>query len=237
MEPFDHSPENDVQRQQWVSRPGESPDQNQAKPQNRPFSSENTEIWMRWEYTPHEWALFERIDWRPVNLRFWLLASLSLLLTPDIGVLIWSSDSGQYSLLALSIVLIIAWTLVITVFTFYIYIYDEARKRHRSRQRQEKAHTVTFDRQGLWEAGAYFPLNDRPFYLEKAHMTYAPPVLHFSRIRYVGGRTTPKPNTLHIPVPDGHEQEAAELLQRFYTEVIQTQEKTQQRLTDRPEPD
>ncbi len=121
MRPFEHLPENEVQKQRQASLPSELPaQQEQEQEQERPCEgsplSKNTDVWMRWEYRPEEWALFERVDWRPINLRFWLLTCLSLLFLPIIGMLIWSSSSGKYPLLALSIVLLIAWTPILMMF-------------------------------------------------------------------------------------------------------------------------
>lgn len=239
MQSFEHLPENERQKGHQNSSPGESSvqlDQSQAELHNRSLSSETTEAWMRWEYSPEEWALFERIDWQPVNLAFWLLASLSLLLCSDVGIVIWSSLAGNYPVFALSILLIWVWTLVIVVFTSSVYNYNEARKRHRMRQRQGQSQKVTFDSKGLWEAGAYFPLNDYPFVLKRVSMTSKPPALHFRRTRSSGGKTRPRSATFHIPVPGGHEQEAADLVQRFHSEVIQAREQVWQRLMNRPEP-
>jgi hypothetical protein len=240
MRPFDHLPENETQKERQASHPGmypAQPDQNQERPRDSALSSENTRTWMRWEYSPEEWALFERVDWRPVNLRFWLLACLSLLFLPDIGLLILSSTSGTYPLMALSIVLIFVWIPILILFAISIDIYGEARKRHRIRQQEKHAYKVTFDSKGVWEAGVYFPLNDLLFSLDKVSMTSKPPVIHFSQTRYSGKRTTPHSYPLHIPVPGGHEQEAADLVQRFRTEVIQAREQAWQLQTNPPEPD
>jgi hypothetical protein len=240
MRPFDYLPENDMLQQSQVSYPGESPaqpDQKQERLHDKSSSSQHTEVWMRWEYSPEEWALFERVDWRPANLRFWLLASLSLLFLPDIGMLIWSSSSGTYPLLFLSIVLLLAWTPILILFAISIDTYADARKRHRIRQQEKPAQNVTFDHKGLWEAGAYIPINDLLFSLERVSMTSEPPTIHFSRTCYAGRRTTPHSYPLHIPVPGGHEQEAANLVERFRIEVIQAREQAWQRLENPPEPD
>ena len=192
---------------------------------------------MRWEYSPEEWTLFERVDWRPVNLTFWVLASLNLLLLAGIGLAFWYMISSKDPNPVPFIVLIWMWIPVLIFFLISTDRYGEARKRHRIRQREGHSHKVTFNSKGLWEAGAYISLNDYPFVLNRVHINSEPPVLHFYQTRSRGRKTTSYSNKISVLVPNGHEQEAADLVQRFQTEVIQAREQAWQRLTNPPEPD
>jgi hypothetical protein len=200
--------------------------------------AQSNQAWAHWEYSTEEWALFDKVDWRPRRRTFWLLVmgSIVFLLATLLSVLTQSTISPEQTT-----TFIFATVLTIPLSMFglgfgifsvvYLAPYLEARKRHKARQNQVQPRRVTISRKGMWEAGTYFPLDDDDFrvYLKAVKMTSEPLVLHF---RCALGRSSittssdgtsapasPQSTTLRVLVPRGHEAEAAQLLQRFRTEV------------------
>src|SRR5579863_3381044 len=91
------------------------------------------QAWVHWEYSPEEWAAFDRVDWRTVWLRYWLLnlspldgfvilAVLCVVLFPAnaLGIVAGTIGFGITLLLPLLIVL----------FAVRRHSYLEAKKRH-----------------------------------------------------------------------------------------------------------
>ena len=123
---------------------------------------------------------------------------------------------------------------LLTLLAFWRFIFvSETRRRHLARQNPTQPHRVTFSRRGVWEAGTYFPLNEdiEGIYLEEVEMTSEPPVLRFRLTKTFSEYSDdnrPWTERLHVLVPRGHEDEAAQLMQRFRTEVIEARKQAQQ---------
>jgi hypothetical protein len=201
-------------------------------------TSRGGEAWVHWEYSPEEWALFDRIDWRPRRRAcFWV--SISLLFLPGLGFFFYALGGP---LAAVITVVIVAPGLL---FCFWrIVLLGEARKRHLARQKSAQPHRITISQQGVWVAGAYFPLNDGDRYadLEEVKITSEPPVLYFRLTKSSNevnsdGTYTSWTERLRVLVPRGHEEEAAQLTQRFRTKVIEPRKLAHEPVMNPPEPD
>ena len=197
--------------------------------------------WVHWEYSPEEWVLFEKVDWMPIRLRFWgvtvgCAASVVAAILPWFFFSLRGGDESQFLIVYLSALL--GWCVFLPLVIMHFFSYINARKRHKARQQEPR--TVTFSREGVWEAGTFFPLNKfLTANLKKVTLTFDPPVLHFRLRIWPSGknwRSSPTSSALHVPVPRGREEEAGFLLERFQTEVIQARVQLEQRLNNPPEP-
>lgn len=170
------------------------------------------QAWAHWDYSPEEWAVFDRVDWQNVRLRYWL---------PNLALLLCISIPGTVFFNVLTPGFIVFGLIVVAVvFLVRAYAYGQARLRHRARQNQSQPQRVTFSRDGVWEAGTYFPFMS----LQSVRMTSQPAVLHLRRKHHVystQGNGTNQYDTLHVPVPRGHEEEAARLMERFHAMIIE----------------
>jgi hypothetical protein len=185
----------------------------------------NQEAWAHWEYSPNEWAHFDRVDWVPVRNRSWLTLTLIAVLWIGIVAVLWTrfALSAPGPLLFVNgLLLSLSLGPIIVAFTST----REAKKRHQARRQPGQPRRVTFSREGIWESGTYLTF----WRLLKVKMTANPPVLHF---------TLAKPNgrsydtqKIHVLVPRNYEAEAQRLLQRFDDEVINARNKA----LNRPEP-
>lgn len=190
-----------------------------------------SQTWAHWEYGPEEWALFDLIDWVPVRNK----SRLALIMGPIlylgiIGVLmavVWavsqSIDEILFIVPAPAIILLMVLMFVMISAGASI---KGAKKRYQARQNQAEPHRVTFSHGGIWEAGTYFSFDCGGLELESVKMTAHPAVLHFKLLKYnFDGSWTGTAENIHILVPRGHEQEAEQLRQRYYAEVIKTRNK------------
>lgn len=187
----------------------------------------SNEAWAHWDYTPEEWARFDAIDWKPRRRACFCV--LMGLISISGGLILYASAGFVAGLLTF---VILALTMF---FFFWISRYTGAALRHKARQQAAQPYTVTIANQGIWEAGTYFSLEN----LAKVTLTTQPPVLHFrSNMIYTetDASDTPASYRIAILVPHGHEEEAAQLLQRFQTEVIEAQEQAWKRWRNPPEP-
>jgi len=187
------------------------------------------QAWVHWEYSPEEWARFDQIDWRPRRRAcFWVLMGL---LPFGLGLFLFAvSGSAVAGVLACAIVALT------NLFLFWISHGTEAAQRHNARQKSAQPHRVTISKQGMWESGAYFPLEN----LARVKMTSRPPVLHFHSFTVYTDTATADTAASYrrrVLVPSGHEEEAERLVQRFRTEVIEAREQAWQRMMNPPEPD
>lgn len=179
------------------------------------WSNDSNQAWVHWEYTPEEWALFDRVDWRSAQLRYWLpnvIVPVALFL---LSALLFQAGVFQVGVLgAVSFILIVVMGVL---FMVRVYDYGEARKRHKARRHQTQLR-VTLARKGVWEAGTFFELSG----LRTVRLTSQPTVLCF-RCRHKTydrtNNTTYNYSTVNVPVPHGRENEAAQLVERF-NEVI-----------------
>lgn len=114
--------------------------------------------------------------------------------------------------------------IVVPVFIVRAYSYQEAKKRHKARQKRDHPQRVTFSKEGVWEAGVYFPLTEMFLTLKDVHMTSQPTVLHFRRKRLIHNNYMR--DTLRVLVPRDYEEEAVQLMERFCTEVIEAKKPT-----------
>jgi len=179
---------------------------------------------VHWEYSPEEWALFDRIDWKlGRRIFFWLLCFGFAL-----GILALSG----FSLAGFGIS---ALLMLVMLFFLWISHYTEAAERHKARQKSAQPHRITISKQGIWIAGTYFSLEN----LAKVKMTPRPPVLRFHSFSvYTDSATadTAASYRRRVLVPRGREEEAERLVQRFRTEVIEAREEALQRWRNPPEP-
>jgi hypothetical protein len=201
--------------------------QNRQMLENQVQALRNDEAWVHWEYSPEEWALFDTIDWQPKRrVVFWSLISL---FTLGIGAGAYAVSGFGSAILAFVVVALGM------LFFFWLSRYTGARKRHLARQKSVQPHKITISREGLWEAGIYFPLKD----LARVEMTPRPPVLHF-RSTTVSTSTAESDVAasyrLRVLVPRGQEEEAANLVLRFRTEVIEAREQARKHALNPPEP-
>lgn len=127
-----------------------------------------SQAWVRWEYSPEEWKRLDQIDWRPRRRAcFWVLMGL---LPFGLGLFL-VAVSGS----AVAGVLAGAMAALPILFLFWLSHGTEAARRHTARQQSAQPHRVTISKQGMWEAGAHFPLDN----LAAVKMTARPAVLHF----------------------------------------------------------
>jgi len=191
--------------------------------------------WVHWEYSPGDWALFEKIDWKPARHTFWLLVVLCIFFPVDLIVIILGSMSLSFvssPVFPLLPVLLLPCIIPLIALMMYSDNYNQAKKRHKVRQ-LDRFHRVTIAEQGVWEAGTYFPFAG----LKEVKMTFEPCAVQFCRERRLRRReNTLRGDTLHVPVPPGHEEEAIHLVQRFQVEVIEERKQARRRLMNPPEP-
>lgn len=198
------------------------------------------EVWVHWEYGPEEWELFEKVDWNVQQLTFWGLAggTAASVIAAILPWFIFPPDTDAGPLLRVFLPALLGWCVFFPLMMMSLFSYIDARKRHKARQQGPR--TVTFAREGVWEAGLFFPLNKfLEATLKKVTMTFDPPVLHFRLLRQHWGTNwsaSPTSATLRVPVPRGREEEAGFLQERFQTEVIQERAQLQKRLKNPPEP-
>ena len=221
--PDDHQKNVQARQQDWQHLKERLEDHLHSFP-----SSGDSDAWVRWEYSPEEWALFDRLDWKPGRrVVFWV--SISLLFLPGLGFFFYALGGP---VVAVTTVVIVALGLL---FFFWLGSNGEAGRRHRARKKSAQPHRITISKQGIWEAGTYFPLTR----LRTVKMTSPPPVLHFHST--IGSVSTYDADVdpvyrLRVLVPRGHEEEAERLVQRFRIEVIEAQEQALERWRNPPEP-
>jgi hypothetical protein len=178
------------------------------------------QAWAHWEYSPEEWAVFDRVDWRAAWLRYWLPN-----LIPPVCLFILCVFFFHVNVFTMLLALVaFALPPLAAVFIVRGYFYREAKLRQQARQNRAQPHRVTFSKEGVWEAGTYFPLTGVFLSLQDVHMTSQPAVLHFRRKRLI--RNNYMYDTLRVLVPRGHEEEATRLIERFRTEVIEAKKPT-----------
>lgn len=186
------------------------------------------QAWAHWEYNAEEWALFDHIDWQAARRGYWPPNLIGLVCLLILGLSLLFLPAYRSLILTPAIFLVI---IVFLLFVLRMHAYSEAKKRHQARQNQAQPHRVTFSKEGVWEAGTYFPLKELFWRLRSVRMTSQPAVLHFHREqRHI--RASNEYDALRVLVPRGHEEEAARLMQRFRAEVIKAKKPTY----NRPEP-
>jgi len=178
------------------------------------------QAWAHWDYSPEEWMVFDQVDWRAAWLRYWLPNLL-----PPVGLFLLGVFFFHVNVVTLLLAMgLYALPLLAAVFTVRSYLYREAKQRHQARRNRTHPHRVTFSQEGVWEAGAYFPLTGVFWSLQDVRMTSQPAVLHFRRKQLI--RSTYRHDTLRVLVPRGREEEATRLMERFRTEVIEAKKPT-----------
>lgn len=198
------------------------------------------EAWVHWEYSPDEWALFEKIDWDAQRFIFWGLAGCcaASVIAAILPWFILPPETEVGPLLALFLPALLGWCVFFPLTMTSLFAYLDARKRHKARQQESR--TVTFSKEGVWESGLFFPLDKLlEANLKKVTLTLDPPVLHFRLLRWHRGKNwsaSPTSATLRVPVPRGQEEAAGFLQERFQTEVIQARAQRENRLKNPPEP-
>jgi hypothetical protein len=189
------------------------------------------QAWAHWEYDSAEWALFDKIDWEPLRNK----SRLTLILGPIlylviIGVLLAIVWIISHSLPAVLAIVLAPAIILLTALMFPMLSATasirEAKKRYQARQNPAEPHRITFSWGGVWESGTYFPLNAGRLELESVKMTASPAVLHFKMLkRNQDGSWTGTAQKIHVIVPHGYEEEAEQLRQRYYADVIKSWKK------------
>ena len=202
------------------------------------------ETWVHWDYSPEEWALFDRIDWRiGRRVAIWLLIGLPIALVVALFFFFIGGPLVAGPAFALTLLAVLG---VCAYFSFSSW--DS--KRHQARRKRGQPHRVTLSKDGVWLAGTPFPLNGEIttrveevtfthelVFLEEVTMTSEPPVLHFRRAMAVMGSSRgAAPEALHLLVPRGHEEEATRLIERYHLEVIEPNKRWLERLNAPSEP-
>ena len=187
------------------------------------------DYWIRWEYAPDEWELFDRLDWSKALQSFLLaIGSAALLYIGIVGLFettIVSSFSGSDALFpALFVPLMLLLPASLLLYFFAWLRFREARQRHFARQRGPHRITIgsphLFD-QDMWLAGEHFPIQELFTELRKVKLSSRPPLvlsLH-RRLDIKGGRGTYR-DIIYLLVPRGREDEASQLVERFRSETI-----------------
>jgi hypothetical protein len=200
---------------------------------NAPQQQTHTpQAWAHWEYGADEWALFDKIDWEATRRKSQLTTSIgSVMFLLVIGVLLFVVLTLIQPFNPATLVLVIVPAiLLLTALIFLIgpasYSTSEAKKRYEARQNLTEPHKVTFSEKGVWEAGTYFGLNELFLKLKSVKLTAQPATLHFTiTTSSLGRNSSGHVDTIHVLVPRYHEEEAAQLAQRYYSEVIDTSKK------------
>jgi hypothetical protein len=191
-----------------------------------------SQAWAHWEYGPYEWSLFNKIDWLPVRNR----SQRTLIMSPVICLVIIGALLAvllvgfQVPIPATFAIVLTSAILLLTALMFVMISAANsgkgAKARYQARQNQAEPHRVTFSRQGIWEAGTFFPFNSAGLELESVKLTANPAVLHFKMLKFNSdGSWTGTAQKIHVPVPRGSEGEAEHLRQRYYAEGIKTWKK------------
>lgn len=205
-----------------------------------------TAIWERWEYTPDEWRLFDRVDWgSPWHNRLLALYAalpLAILASGLVSVLLHQfppnpQAGSNYVIWLLLIVLF--FLLLIGWLTFWLAVFlspmQQARIRHKARRNGEPRVTIGFHNkeQYIWLGGQSYRLLDGFRTLDKVSLTSNPPVLHLrvKETSYSGRSSYALFDTIALLIPREHEGEAQTLLERFQDEASASK-KRHQRLVD-----
>ncbi len=188
-------------------------------------STQHSDVWLRWEYSPEEWALYDRVDYRPrrrvlLSLLCGLLAGLPFSIPLAFSVNGWEFAGLPFVGIG-SLIALLIWG---------ISRIGPGRRR-KARQQPGQPHRVTFAAQAIWIAGTHVSLLG----LAKVKLTGQPPVLSFS-IQETDTDGSVSFSGLRVLVPRGHEAEAERLRQLYQTEAIDGARQAQERLYHPPEP-
>ena len=193
-------------------------------------SPQEHNYWARWEYSPEEWKMFDKLDWGYFQRRTFIIRVVTVLIYLSIAgstaLLLWQIASSFGSLLPLifaQAMLLFAGILV----PFYMTgrLFREAKKRHIARQTGQRHVTIgsiTFIDQSIWMAGLQISLQEQFLDLVQAEVRFKPTHLCLT----TQNTQTRQYNTIRILVPDGHEKEAMQLVERFRAETIGARDKT-----------
>jgi len=204
----------------WAEMKAEVEASNQQQTGNQQQTSNQQGAWAHWDYTHEEWALFEKVDWMPIRLTFWGLVGGFVASVIAIIQVWFIPDVVKSPLFGVFFLGVLGFCVFLPFMFLYHFPYIDARKRHKARQQVSR--TVTFSKEGVWEAGTFFSL-DAVLKVQRVTLTSDPPVLHFRLAIGRNEKYWPPSDTssiLHIPIPRGQEEEAGLLLKRFQT-VIQ----------------
>jgi hypothetical protein len=188
--------------------------------------------WLHWEYSPEEWLRFDALDWRP---RRRVLAGLLFGLVIALPTTITAFLVGYAVLGLLGAVGILA---VVTAVNFWLSeLVGWDKRRHQARKAPQAPHRVTFGKQGLWVAGIFCTFDHG---LKQVRMTARPPALYFRAFITTTNpqhtSTTTGMDRMRILVPRGCEEEAARLVERYQSEVIDAERRSLEAFRNPPEP-
>lgn len=225
----------------------------------RPDAATETDIWVRWEYTPDEWRLFDRVDWgshrRNRLLALCAVPLLAIIASGLVSVLLHQfppNPQASSNFIIWLLLNILFFFLLMGCLIFWLAVFlspmQQARIRHKARQNGEPRVTIGVrnKEQNIWLGGQSYRLLDGFRALDKASLTYNPLVLHL-RVKetYYNSSRSPQSflDTIALLIPREHEGEAQTLLERFQDEA-DASKKRRQRLLDKvfrsehpPEPD
>ncbi len=187
-------------------------------------------FWARWEYSDSEWQLFDRLDWGRARRRCTLyLTAIAVLYLAGAGffeTLVLGSLAEQPGLLipAIFIPLLLLLPIVFLVAFFVWLPVREAWRRRRARRHGPKRVTIGnphLNDQEIWLAGTLFPLQELFVELRKVKLSSRPPfVLSIYRRHSIRTGSGTWRDATYLPVPQGREEEARRLVERFQMETI-----------------
>jgi hypothetical protein len=194
---------------------------------NASNSTTQPHYWARWDYTPEEWQRFDRFDFTRATIHMLIFAAISLFIYLLAVALFLSAalyapdDSNTFLFVFIPLMLLL---LFLPLLFHIVRHYVPRVRRHRARVQQDIRRVtigpISLGDQAIWEAGQYIPLQSLFFKLKRVQFKEQPvPRLHFRR-RHLEIRQSSWSDSIEIPVPTGHENEAQALVQRFHQETI-----------------
>ncbi len=190
------------------------------------------EAWAQWGYSPEEWARFDAIDWRPrLRWLFSLLFGLIFAVGPVVSLVVTGIN-------VLALVIVVGIVALVAPLAYWVSsLFGDSRRRHQIRKKPDQPRRVTLSGKGVWVAGVFFTFDNG---LKKVKLTARPPVLSLRSLVVLrnpdNNMAYEGPSLIRLLVPRGHEDEAASLMQRYQTEVIDARKQERRRLYNPPEP-
>ena len=217
--------------------------QRDARRQDR---AAETDIWVRWEYPPDEWRLFDGVDWgspwRTRLLALWAAPLLAILASGLVAMLLHQfppdPQAGSNYLLWL-VLTVLFFLLLIGWLIFWLVVFlspmQQARMRHKARRNGAPRVTIGVHNQEhhIWLGGQSYRLLDGFRALDQVSLTSNPPVLHLrvKETAYSRQSSYSIYDSIALLIPREYAGEAQTLLERFQEEASASKQR-QQRLLD-----